>query len=84
MSKKLKIEITVVPTEGKSTKKTVEVAANGAKLGAALKAAGVSAENKDLLLNGKPATLETFVGPNDKVEARGQAKVQVAERPAGS
>ena len=88
MAKKLKIEITVVPTQGTSTHKTVEVAPKGAKLGDVLKAAGVSAENKDLLLNGKPATADTFVGQNDKVEARGQsagkAKVQVAERPQGS
>jgi len=80
MADKLKVKIMVVPTQGKSTTQTVELKKSGASLKEVLKAAGVSADNKDLLVNGQPATLDTHVGAKDKVEV----KVQVSERPRGS
>ncbi len=85
MAGTLKVSITVVPTQGRTTTKTVEVKKTGAKLGEVLKAAGISAENKDILLNGQPASLDVCVEQGDQVDARArQAKVEVAERPRGS
>ena len=85
MSGKLKVSITVVPTQGRTTTKTVEVKQTGAKLGDVLKAAGISADNKDVLLNGKPASLDAYVEQGDQVDARmREAKVEVSERPRGS
>lgn len=80
----LEVVVEVVPVSGAKTEKTVKLAASGASVAEVLKAAGVSAKNKDLLVNGKPATLETHVTAADKVGVQSKAKVQVAERPAGS
>ncbi len=80
---KIKVEVTVVPTEGKPSTKSVEVEASGASVEQVLKSAGVSADRKDLLVNNQPATLATHVGPKDVVDAK-EVKVQAAERPQGS
>lgn len=79
----LEVRVEVVPTSGKKTVKTVALEKSGASLAEVLKAAGVSAKNKDLLVNGKPATVATHVTVKDKVLAK-EVRVQVAERPAGS
>lgn len=79
----LAVQVEVVPVSGAKTTKTVKVAASGATVAEVLNAAGVSAEKKDLLVNGKPATLDTYVTQKDSVEAK-EVKVQVSERPAGS
>ena len=76
MSKKIEIEVEIVPTQGKTEKKAVKVSANGASLGDVLKAGKISADNKDLYVNGSPATLATHVGSNDAL--------RVTERPQGS
>lgn len=76
----LTVQVEVVPTSGTKTTKTVELEKSAASLGEVLATAGVSAANKDLLLNGKPATVGTHVSAKDKKEL----KVQVSERPAGS
>lgn len=70
------VQVQVVPVSGTATTKSVKFPKSGASLGEVLEAAGVSAKNKDLLLDGKPATLATRVAK--------EAKVQVSERPAGS
>lgn len=80
MADKLKVKVTVVPTQGKSTTATVELKKSGASLKEVLKAAKVSAENKDLMVNGEPATLDTHVTASDKVSIQ----VRVSERPQGS
>lgn len=87
MSKKtktFKVQIQVVPTDGKPTSTSTEVEMTGASLKEVLAAAGISSKKKDLLVNGQPATLDTHVGPDDVVQAKGEVTVQVAERPQGS
>lgn len=80
LRKKMAVEVTVVPTSGTTTKKTVKVAMSGATVADVAKAAGISLENRDVLVNGKPAKPGDHVGPKDKVTAT----MQVAERPQGS
>jgi hypothetical protein len=86
LRKTMKVEVTVVPTSGTTTKKTVQVAMSGATVAEVAKAAGVSLENRDVLVNGKPAKPETHIGPKDKVTAKDKpsATMEVAERPQGS
>lgn len=86
MSQKLRIPVTVTPTQGRSTEKTVEVAPSGASVKEICKAGGIDTKNKDFAVNGKPATLDTHVGPSDAIEAkdRGKPAVAVSERPQGS
>lgn len=79
-SNTLKVSLTVKPTDGKSDTRTVEVEATGAKVSDVLKKAGVSAKNKDILVNGRPATPDTYVGSKDKLTLK-EVKVEVAERP---
>ncbi len=83
MATKVKVNVRVVPTQGQTTTTTVEVKATGTKLKDVLKAAKISPKNKDLLVNGKPATLDTFVCDGDNVATR-DVKVEVSERPQGS
>ncbi|MEK9152216.1 MAG: hypothetical protein AAB692_02525 [Patescibacteria group bacterium] len=80
--KKFKVELTVTGEQGKAKKQDVQVNKSGAKLGEVLKEAGVSAKNKDLYVNGQPATADTFIAPGDKAAAT--VRVQVEERPQGS
>ncbi len=81
----IEVVITVVPTDGNTTTKEARVAKTGTTLGEVLSQAGISAENKDLLLNGRPADLKTYVAEGDKVSAKARtARVQVSERPQGS
>lgn len=87
MAKKmLKISVQLVTTEGKSRKKNVEVAPNGASVQQLCEAGKIDTRDKDFTVNGKPATLDTHVGPNDVLEAKesGQQAVAVSERPKGS
>ena len=65
----LRITVIVVPSEGKSRKQDVEVAASGASLREVLKAAGIDPAKKDFSVNGEPATLDTHVSKEDFVEA---------------
>lgn len=96
---KMTVTVQIVPVDGRPESKTVQVSASGAKLKDVLKAAGVSAKNKDLFVGGEPAKLDTFVGDNGKVSVRasgGQRSstavssgassptVTVSERPQGS
>jgi len=81
MSAKVKVNVKVVPTQGKTTTTTIEVKATGTTLKDVLKAAKISPKNKDLLVNGKPASLDTCVEAGDKVSA---VQVEVSERPQGS
>lgn len=83
--KKLKVKVTMVPTQGKSSNRTVEVEPNGTSVGAVLKQAGIDPTNRDLKVNGAPATLDTHVTAKDTITAEeARASVQVAERPQGS
>ncbi len=82
----LSIKVKVVPSEGRSRTQTVKVAASGASLGEVLSAGGIDTKNKDFTINGKPATTDTHVTPDDVVQAaeRGKPAVAVSERPRGS
>ncbi len=86
MAAKLKIRVSVVPTHGKTVKQTVEVAPSGASVKEICAAGNIDTRNKDLTVNGRPAQLDTHVGPNDTLEAaeRGKPVVAVSERPQGS
>lgn len=87
LRRKMDVVVTVVPTSGTSTKTTVKVAPSGVTVAEVAKAAGISLEQRDILVNGQPATPETHVGPKDKVEAKDKAPsatMEVAERPQGS
>lgn len=79
----LTVQVVVVPVSGTSTMNIVKLQKSGASVAEVLEAAGVSAKNKDLLVNGKPAALTTHVTAKDSVQAK-EVKVQVSERPAGS
>jgi sulfur carrier protein ThiS len=70
------VEVTVTPTQGSATVKSVDVA-SCATVEGALKALGISPDRKDLLLNGKPVKdMKSALKPGDKLS--------VAERPQGS
>lgn len=71
----MKVKITLTGTDG-SQEKTVKVAETGATVAEICKAGKIDTANKDLTVNGKPATLETHV---DKA-----ATVEVSARPQGS
>ena len=83
MSGKISVTVETVPVQGTATTKTVEVEESGASLREVLSSAGMTGENRALLVNGKPATLDTYVGPDANVKAT-EVKVQVSERPRGS
>lgn len=66
----------VVPTQGSSTESSIALAKGGTTVEDALKAAGVSAERKNLSVNGKPAELSQKLKAGDALT--------VEERPQGS
>ncbi|MEY4744532.1 MAG: hypothetical protein RL272_477 [Candidatus Parcubacteria bacterium] len=66
----------VVPTQGSSTETSVTLAKGGTTAADALKAAGVSAERKNLSVGGKPVELSRRLNPGDVLT--------VEERPQGS
>lgn len=72
----MEVTVQVVPTQGSAGSRTVKVDKTGATLGQVLKTAGVDHHRKDMKVDGKPAGLETHVGPG--------ARITVAERPRGS
>ncbi len=83
----LTVKVEVVGTSATAATKTAKLPKSGAALSEILEAVGVSGKNKDLTVNGKPATLQTHVGAKDSVSVQAKAKevkVQVSERPAGS
>ncbi|OGH69133.1 MAG: hypothetical protein A2754_02525 [Candidatus Magasanikbacteria bacterium RIFCSPHIGHO2_01_FULL_47_8] len=80
--KAVEVTIKVVGTDGKPSTKQMKMGKTAMSLGEMLKSAGISGENKDLLVNSKPATLETSLDPKGAV--KGKITVQVAERPQGS
>lgn len=92
LKSKIQVELTVVPTSGKPSTKTVKVAATGAKVSEVLAEAGVSPEGKDLYLNDEPASLDTHVQSGQKLSAESREEnaaapppqVRAEERPAGS
>jgi hypothetical protein len=68
--------VKVVPTQGKSTETEVTLAKGGTTVGDALKAAGISAERKNLSVGGASAALDQKLSPGDTLT--------VEERPQGS
>jgi len=81
--KAIQVDVTVVPTSGKPSTKSVEVPSTGATLAEVLTAADISPRDKDLYLDDEPATLATHVKSGQKVKASSH-EVRVEERPAGS
>jgi sulfur carrier protein ThiS len=65
----------VVPIQGSSTESAIALG-KGTTVQQALEAAGVSAERKNLSVNGKSAQLDQKLSPGDTL--------QVEERPQGS
>ena len=80
--KKLKVTIEVVPTQGRTTKKTIKVD-SGSSLQEVLKAAGISGTSKNLTLNGKPSNLDAQVTARNLTHDK-KVKLRVSERPSGS
>jgi len=68
-------EVTIVPVKAEATVKSLS-AAPGTTLGSLLKAAGIATERSDLRVDGKPATADTVLNAN--------AKIEVSLRIAGS
>ncbi|HTM67676.1 MAG TPA: hypothetical protein VL426_00095 [Candidatus Binatia bacterium] len=68
--------IKVVPTQGSSTESSFTIPKGGATVGDALKAAGVSAERKNLSIGGKSVGADAPINAGDTL--------QVEERPQGS
>lgn len=83
-SKKIECRVQVVPSDGRSHTRSVEVAATGASLREVLKALDIDVNNKNFTVNGRPANLDRHVTQEDVVEARDKPVVQVTERPASS
>ena len=81
-SDKIRVTVVVVPTSGKPTERTVVVAPKGMTVRDVLEEAEVSAKDRDLTLNGKPATVETPVESGSEIQVK--HRVTVEERPAGS
>lgn len=75
--------VEVVPAEGKPTSKEVEIPATGTSVGEALKAAGISHENMQLSINGRPVTLDHHIKPNQRLKAE-KRKIVATERTSGS
>lgn len=67
----MKVKIVINGTEGTQTK-TVDIAPSGASLGEVCKMAGIDVKDKDFMVGGKPATLDTHVGKDVEVSARPQ------------
>jgi hypothetical protein len=86
MPKPLKFKVRIVPVEGSSREETVEIAPSGASMEEVAKTAGLDPKNLDFTINGRPASLETHVTPDDVLEAkdRGKPAVTASERPRGS
>lgn len=68
--------VKVVPTQGSSTESSFTLPKGGATVGDALKAAGVSAERKNLSIGGKSVSASDPIKAGDTL--------QVEERPQGS
>ena len=85
MAKTIAVTVEIVPTSGDPTTKTVEVAPTGAKVSDVLNAAGISGKKQDISVNGRPATLDTFVMDGQRMSTKPKrTKVRVAERVAVS
>ena len=74
----MKVTVSQVPLRGKTTKNEHEVAMTATTLGAMAAALGLDLKNRNVLVNGQPATAASVINPNDSVELR------VSERPQGS
>lgn len=83
MEKKIEVTVEMVSTEGKSTQTTIKIGKTGTSLKSVLEEAEISADKKDLFVNGEPATLDTHVSDKDAITAKA-VKVKVSERPQGS
>ena len=80
----MKITIGITHTESQETK-SVDIAPTGASIAEICKAGGIETKDKDFTVNGKPATLDTHVGKDDILAARGRnPPVTVSARPQGS
>ena len=76
----MKVSVVNVPLKGKAvkTEHEVPITVSGSTVGAIAKHAGISLDKRSLMVDGKPATIETLVKPGAKIELR------VTERPQGS
>jgi hypothetical protein len=84
----MKVRVKMVASDGPATVYMVDIPA-GATVGRALEVAGLSADRKDLFVNGVPAELSTVVVPEVTVRDRAAAvetppQVAVRERARGS
>jgi hypothetical protein len=70
------VTVTVTPTQGSPTEKTLDLA-KCATLEGALKACGITPDRKDITVNGTPATDFT-------AGLKAGDKIGIAERPQGS
>ncbi len=70
------VTVTVTPTQGSPTEKTLDLA-QCATLEGALQACGVTPDRKDITVNGTPAT-------DYGVSLKAGDKIGIAERPQGS
>ncbi len=68
--------VKVIPVQGSSTERSVDIPKGGLTAGDALKALGISAERKNLSINGKSAKADQKIAAGDTL--------QVEERPQGS
>lgn len=72
------VTLSQVPLKGKTETKVVEVPMTATTVGAMAEALGLDLKNRNVSINGKPATADTAVNAAAKVELR------VTERPQGS
>lgn len=81
---KFEVTVQIVPTDGRSSKKSATIPATGASLREVLKSLDIDTKNKNITVNGKPADLDRHITPDDVVKAKDNPPVQVSERPAAS
>lgn len=72
------VTLSQVPLKGKTETKDVEVPMTATTVGEMAKTLGLDLKNRNVSVNGKPATEDTVVQADAKVELR------VTERPQGS
>lgn len=82
---KINVQLTVTPAAGQGSKQdlNIEVDATGVKLRDIVTKAGVDPAKFQFTVDGKPASLDTYVGAGANVKADA-IKVQATERAAGS
>lgn len=72
--------IEIVPAQGNSTTKTVNIPATGTSVGEALKAAGIDHRGMELSIDGRPVTVDHHIKPSQKLSTKSAKQVKKERR----